>query len=746
MRFYLFVINHRFPTTKNECRTCLESHVLYLPKNQEAMKRIAFSFLIFYAFALSAIASVNIEGILYNLDTSNNTAEITKGNCSGSIEIPEIITYDGREYVVTSIARNAFKECTQLLSITLPNSINYLGVECLANGKTIDIHISDLQSWCQITFPYSTSYVGTSKVLYLPIGEFHLFVNNQKIQDLFIPDNITRINANCFNGCRGIKKLTISNSVTEIGEYAFYGCDELESLHLSENTNTIKQFCFCKCSLLTDIQLPSSIRNIEMGAFQEIHKLSSITIPPSVTNIGIGCFDGDTSLSSVIFEDSNCDIKLGGNRMNEQPLFKDCPLTYVYLGRDIDIININYSYKGYRESPFKNSKTLKDVVLGKSITKIGDHCFEGCTNICKVDIPESITSIGAYAFYGCTNLTDINTPLSITVIGKHAFRGCSNLPVENNVRYADKCAVEAIDKSLEYYEVKFDTRHVSTSCFKDCRKAINIKLHDSIIYWCDSVFYNCENLKEANIPNKVGKIGVCMFDGCKNLSNIELPESISLIESHAFWDCESLKTITIPGKVREINNSAFLGCSSLVQLIITDDSKSLHVSKGVSNYNNLFAYCPLEEIYIGRDLYLEERPSDEMDYPFYNIPTLKKITIGNNVTSLYGYSFAYCKNIENIYVNIENPFEITVPTFWYNIVYTCTLHVPFGTANKYKSTKGWTIFKNIVEDEKTSQVISLHSSPVVIGTYDINGNQVRNNHGITILKYRNGRTRKIIRK
>ena len=136
-------------------------------------------------FRLGAVAQTLIDGIYYNLDVDNLTAEVTStpdgvAEYSGSISIPESVTYEGVEYSVTSIGERAFDGCSGLTSLTIPNSVTT---------------ISD--------YAFKSCFGLTS---------------------LTIPNSVTVISNYAFKSCSGLTSITIPNSVTAIGEYAFRNC------------------------------------------------------------------------------------------------------------------------------------------------------------------------------------------------------------------------------------------------------------------------------------------------------------------------------------------------------------------------------------------------------------------------------------------------------------------------------------------------------------------------------------------
>lgn len=84
--------------------------------------------------ALAQDKEIRHQGVVYELCFASKTAEVVQNpskyssrysypEYSGHITIPPSITYAGESYTVTSIGRDAFNDCSKLLSVNIPNTV-----------------------------------------------------------------------------------------------------------------------------------------------------------------------------------------------------------------------------------------------------------------------------------------------------------------------------------------------------------------------------------------------------------------------------------------------------------------------------------------------------------------------------------------------------------------------------------------------------------------------------------------------
>ena len=130
--------------------------------------------------------------------------------------------------------------------------------------------------------------------------------------------------------------------------------------------------------------------------------------------------------------------------------------------------------------------------------------------------------------------------------------------------------------------------------------------------------------------------------------------NIKIINSDAFSGCKSLKEIVIPRNVVRIEDNAFYGCYSLKEVVLEDCSNSIGMGTNGYDKKSLFYDCPLEKVYIGRNMASSYWVGNRNDYlPFYGKETIKELTIGSDVTNLKAYSFYGCNAIEDITLNFR---------------------------------------------------------------------------------------------
>ena len=171
-------------------------------------------------------AKNRISGAYVIKDGTKCIANSAFSHCTGltSITIPDSMT---------SISFGAFQSCTGLTSITIPDSVTSIGRSAFYSCTGLkEVHISSVEKWCNIDFA-SNVYYGrdTANPLYYA---HNLYLNDEKVTDLVIPDSVTNIGDNAFVGCTGLKSVTVPESVEFIGRYAFSACSD-DLLMITDN-------------------------------------------------------------------------------------------------------------------------------------------------------------------------------------------------------------------------------------------------------------------------------------------------------------------------------------------------------------------------------------------------------------------------------------------------------------------------------------------------------------------------------
>ena len=212
------------------------------------------------------IAVANSDGMtIYYIFTNNNTelAVSCRDNeflsytnrYSGNVVIPATVIYQGSKYKVTAIGYCAFEECTNLTSVSIPNSVRYIGTKAFSGCNEIT----------KITVGKGVTSIGE-----------YAFSSCSKLKSISLPNNITAISDYAFSSCSALTSFVIPNSVTSIGRFAFCGANRLNSIIIPNNVTSIGDGAFSGCIKIGYVVLGKSVKNINDGSFAQCKELSSV--------------------------------------------------------------------------------------------------------------------------------------------------------------------------------------------------------------------------------------------------------------------------------------------------------------------------------------------------------------------------------------------------------------------------------------------------------------------------------------
>lgn len=637
------------------------------------------------AFNIQAQSQYWVGGLRYEVNgNSVKVVASNNGDYSGAITIPETVMieifsfYDGnyeKPYLVTGIGSGAFRNCTGVTSIELPNSIKTIESNAFygCTGLTSINIPNGVNTIGMSAFSYCTSL--TSIVLpnsVMSMGD-NVFYGCSSLASVKLPGNVSKLTStfhSCtslttvdipakvkeldgtFNGCTSLHEVNLPKSLTRILDNTFDGCAALQHIYLPDQVSSIGKRAFAGTGLIS-LELPAAVATLSSDAFYDCDQLASVTVrntnPPYMSNRGV--FSDETYSAALLYVPQAsvnsyqgaswwCDFTnlVPRQELNNHYDFELDGIYYLITGSStVDVTykdknyntysgavnvpatvihdGVTYSVTGVGNYAFNLCPGLTGVTLPSSVTVIGGHAFEGCSGLTSIDIPESVATIGDNAFYGCTGMAQLTIPVNVTILGTDAL---ADIPVQSLTWNAREC-------------------------------------------WTNGGM-TTDGINQVTIGNQVTVLPDGFASGSA-ISSVVLPVSLTTIGSEAFYNCENITNLTVPVNVTYIGVNAFreTGITSLTW----NARKCWSNGHDRKHYWDL-PYWHISDVTIGDEV--EVLPNNFVsnstitsfsipasvkhigEYAFKECTGLTSIVIPDNVISIDSYAFSSCTSVTSVTV------------------------------------------------------------------------------------------------
>ena len=540
------------------------------------------------------------------INQENRTLEVyAKDQDIKEADIPETVTYNDTTYIVTQIHEEGFANCSNLTSITIPNSVSHIGdlafsyckslkvIKLFVEGRHIigednddDSNDDDYESgvivppcwWCGSAVKIAprnfagqeastdifygsrakvTTVILGDGVTYIPEGLCQSMVSLASID---IPNSVTSIEKNAFYDCSSLASITLPDDLNSIGERAFYGCTSLKSIIIPDSVTNIDDYAFERCTSINSIKIGKSVVNIGDGAFSNCWALTSVKIPNSVIYVGEGAFFNCDKMISLTIGNSVTSIgdkAFFGSPLNEVYCYPTTPpsaLEYSFTNYEAELYVPCDSKLAYESDSvfgkFENIKCLDDGNGGFVTTHIHD-------TICQGEVYEFgeylCDTTGTYTAI----IGDVTTFLYLTVLP----RSIDTLIVESNDSY-----IWHDEVYIESGEYKYVTVAANGCDSIEVLYLTIIPSDNPDITGEQQIYYTSSdgNIVNPTNPNGFGaNIISNTYENGQGIITFDGP--ITMVGDSAFCNCKSLTSITIPNSVKHFGYMAFAWCSNTLK-------------------------------------------------------------------------------------------------------------------------------------------------------------------------------------